>query len=78
MWTPSARAHHGRATRPYTTCLSDREWALAEPHLPPPARTGRPRRWPLRRIIDAVLYVLRAGCAWHLLPIGHFPPWRTV
>lgn len=78
MWTPAARAHHGRDTLPSTTCLSDREWALAEPHLPPPARTGRPRRWPLRRIIDAVLYVLRAGCAWPLLPVGHFPPWRTV
>ena len=78
MWTPAARAHHGRDTLPSTTCLSDREWALAEPHLPPPARTGRPRRWPLRRIIDAVLYVLRAGCAWPLLPVGHVPPWRTV
>ena len=89
MWTPAARAHHGRDPLLSTTCLFDREWALVEPHLPPPARTGRPRRWALRRVVDAVLYVLRAGCAWPLLPVGDFPPggpftggsaacWRTV
>ena len=72
MWTPAARAHHGRDPLLSTTCLFDREWALVEPHLPPPARTGRPRRWPLRHVVTAILYVLRAGCAWPFLPVGQF------
>jgi transposase len=44
---------------------------------PPPARTGRPRRHSLRTIVNAILYLPRAGCAWRLLPLD-WPPWRTV
>jgi transposase len=49
------------------------------PHLPAdrPGRRGRPRVWPLRRIIEAILYVDRTGCAWRYLP-SDFPPWQTV
>jgi putative transposase len=49
------------------------------PHLPAerPGRRGRPRIWPLRRIIEAILYLDRTGCAWRYLP-GDFPPWQTV
>lgn len=39
---------------------------------------GRPREVDMRRVLDAVLYVTRAGCAWRLLPREHFPPWQTV
>lgn len=77
MWTPAARAQLARDTRPYATGLTDAEWALVSPLLPEPARTGRPRRWPLRTIMDAILYVLRTGCAWRHLP-SEFPPWSTV
>ena len=77
MWTPAARAQLVRDDRPYATSLTDTEWSLIAPFLPPPARTGRPRRWPMRSIVDAILYVLRAGGAWHLLP-RDFPPWGTV
>ncbi len=47
------------------------------PFLPPPRRTGRPRRWPMREIIDAIFYVLRAGCPWRMLP-DSFPPVSAV
>jgi putative transposase len=49
------------------------------PHLPPevPGRRGRPRIWPTRRIVEAILYVDRAGCPWRYLP-ADFPPWRTA
>lgn len=77
MWTPAARAQRVRAATPYATCLTDPEWRLAEPFLPSPAEVGRPRRWPMRAILDAILYVLRTGCAWRHLP-GEFPPWKTV
>jgi transposase len=42
-----------------------------------PGRRGRPRVWPLRRIVEAILYLDRTGCAWRYLP-SDFPPWKTV
>src|SRR3546814_4452464 len=45
--------------------------------MPPPAKTGRPREWPIREIMNAIFYVLRAGCAWRMLP-KDFPPMTTV
>lgn len=77
MWTPAARAQLAREARPYATGMTDAEWTLVAPLLPPPARVGRPRCWPLRMILDAILYVLRTGCAWRHLP-REFPPWGTV
>lgn len=77
MWTPAARAKLARDTRPYATGLTDAEWAIVAPFGPAPARTGRPRRWPMRAILDAILYVLRTGVAWRHLP-HEFPPWGTV
>jgi putative transposase len=64
--------------RPAYPCdLSDAEWAILAPLLPPPASCGRPRKWPERLVADAVFYVLRSGCAWRMLP-REFPPWPTV
>jgi putative transposase len=40
-------------------------------------RTGRPRTYPLRKIVNAVFYLDRSGCAWRSLP-HDFPPWKTV
>jgi putative transposase len=65
------------ARRAYPSDLSDAEWALLAPLLPPPAPRGRPRKWPERVVADAVFYVLRSGCAWRMLP-REFPPWPTV
>jgi transposase len=49
------------------------------PHLPGyvPGWRGRPRVWPARRIVEAILYIDRAGCAWRYLPCD-FPPWQTA
>ena len=63
--------------RPYPSDLSDAEWELLAPLLPPPSWTGRPRKWPARVIADAIFYILRSGCAWRMLP-HEFPPWPTV
>ncbi len=63
-------------THSYLTDLSDAEWVRLE-QLLPAARTGRPRHHRLRTIVNALLYVLRTGCAWRLLPID-WPPWQTV
>ena len=61
----------------YQSDLSDAEWSCLEPYLPGPEATGRPRLHSPRKILDAILYVLRSGCAWRLLP-NDFPPWKTV
>ena len=65
------------ASTGYSSDLTDQEWVLLEPLLPGPSSTGRPRIHSLRLLIDAMLYVLKTGCAWRLLPIN-FPSWGTV
>jgi putative transposase len=77
MWTPATRRRHSRAALRYASDVTDAEWRLLEPLLPPASRRGRRRAWPLREIVNAIFYVLRAGCSWRLLP-DSFPPWRTV
>jgi putative transposase len=57
--------------------LTDAEWECLPHYLPPLPRHGRPRTHPLRRVLDAICYVLRTGCAWRYLP-SNFPPWQTV
>ncbi len=66
-----------RMRRPYPSDLSDAEWILLEPLLASSERRGRPAKWPMRRIADAVFYLLRSGCAWRMLP-REYPPWQTV
>ena len=61
----------------YPSDLSDREWQLLEPLLPPPRPGGRPITYPRREIVNAIRYVLRTGCSWRMLP-HDLPPWRIV
>lgn len=77
MWTPTTRRQHSRDHLRYGSDLTDAEWEIIAPFMPPPARTGRPREWPMREIMNAIFYVLRAGCPWRLLP-KDFPPMTTV
>jgi transposase len=69
----------GERATGYPSDLADAQWQVIAPHLPAgvPGRRGRPRVWPLRRIVEAILYLDRAGCPWRYLP-ADFPPWRTV
>jgi putative transposase len=63
-------------TRRYATDLTDEQFALVEPFLPPPKKMGRPPA-NLREVINGILYLLRTGCQWRMLP-KDFPPWSTV
>jgi putative transposase len=63
-------------TQCYDTDLTDEQFALLEPFLPKPKRTGRPPA-NLREVLNALLYLVRSGCQWRLLP-HDFPPWSTV
>jgi transposase len=61
----------------YATDLTDSEWALLAPFIPPAEPGGRPRSTDMREVLNAIFYILRGGCAWRLLP-HEFPPWKTV
>jgi len=81
--TGPARAHSTRPpgwqARRYPSDPSDPQWQVIAGYLPRYRHggRGRPRIWPLRQIVDAILYVDRTGCPWRYLPAS-FPPWQTV
>lgn len=66
-----------RKTKRYPSDLTDDEWRLIEPLMPPPAKRGRPRKVDLRERMNALRYLVRSGCGWEMLPI-HFGPWQTI
>ena len=62
--------------RNYASDLTDRQWQVIGKVLPEPSRRGRKptcRRW----VLDAIMYVVRTGCQWRMLP-ADFPNWNTV
>jgi len=65
----------------YPSSLTDAQWAVLQPLLPPAnnrtSRGGRPEKHDRRGILDAIFYLVRTGSAWRYLP-GGFPPWQTV
>lgn len=63
--------------RAYDTDLSDGQWGLIEPMIPAAEPGGRPRKAATRDLVDAILYFLRSGGSWRLLP-HDLPPWQTV
>jgi putative transposase len=63
--------------RAYATDLTDAQWEILRALLPSAPGGGRPRKTDMREVLNAILYVLRTGCAWHLLP-HDFPPAGTV
>ena len=77
MWTDGARTDHARAELALPWDLMDGEWAVPGPLLPRPSRVGRPRKWRLRRIVEAIPYLLCGGLPWRMPP-PCFPPVSTV
>ncbi len=63
--------------RDYPTDLTDAEWIILGPLVPAPKPGGRPAKYTRREVINAIRYVLRAGCAWRLLP-HDLSPWQLV
>ncbi len=65
------------ARKPYPSDLTDEQWALIEDLIPPAKAGGRPREVAMREVVNAIMYLLRTGCAWRLLP-HDFPKWNLV
>lgn len=76
-WTDIARREHSREGLRYPSDMTDAEWALTAPFVPPAKRGGRPRTADMREVLNAILYIAASGCAWRLLP-KCFPPMSTV
>jgi len=62
---------------PYPSDLSDAEWQILKPLIPPAKPGGRPRKHDMRDILNGIFYEIRSGCAWRMLP-HDLPPWQTV
>jgi transposase len=77
MWTTEQRQAHERRGLRYPSDLTDAEWALVEPFIPPARRGGRKRTVDVREVLNGILYVLATGCQWRALP-KDLPPKSTV
>ena len=61
----------------YSSDLTQEQWDILLPLLPPAKPGGRPRSVDLREVVNGILYVLRAGCSWRMTP-DDLPPWQTL
>ena len=61
------------ARKPYPSDLTDEQWVLLEPLVPPAKHGGRPREVEMREIVNTILYLNRTGCQWDMLPHDLLP-----
>jgi transposase len=77
MWDEITRRQYGREGLRYASDMTDEEWGLIEPFMPPACGRGRPRTTSLRAVLNAIFYMVQTGCQWRMLP-KDFPPFTTV
>ncbi len=77
MWTVENRPRYNRDALRYPSDLTDEEWALVQPLLPPAKRGGRRRSVDLRAVVNGLMYVLSTGCQWRYVP-KDLPPKSTI
>lgn len=65
------------ASKRYTSDLTDAQWAIIEPLIPPPKPGGHPRTTDIREVLNGIFYREKNGCSWENLP-KDFPPAKTV
>jgi putative transposase len=64
--------------KPYPSDLTDAQWALLEPLIPPAKLGGCPRQHDMREVLNALFYHSREGCSWRAIPHDFGIPWKTV
>ena len=77
MWTNKNRARYDRSKLRYPSDLSDAEWKLIEPMIPPGKSGGGKRTVIMREVVNGLMYILSTGCQWRALP-KDLPPKSTV
>lgn len=68
MWTPENRKRYNRDHLRYPSNLTDEEWALVAPLIPPAKTGGRKRTVDLRQVLNGIMYILSTGCGWRYIP----------
>jgi transposase len=77
MWTTETRARHDRSKLRYPSDLTDDEWSLVKPLIPPAKPGGRKREVDEREVVNGIMYVLSTGCQWRFVP-KDLPPKSTL
>jgi transposase len=77
MWTKENRALYDRSKLRYESDLTDAEWALVAPLLPPAKHGGAPRTVDERDLVNGLMYILSTGCQWRAIP-KDLPPRSTL
>lgn len=77
MWTNENRVQYDRSTLRYPSDVTDPEWKLLRPLIPPAKRGGNRRTVDVREVVNGVMYILSSGCQWAALPTD-LPPRSTV
>src|SRR6478735_4807227 len=77
MWTPENRGRYDRSKLRYPSDLTEAEWGLVLPLIPPAKRGGNRRHVDVRQIVNALMSILSTGCQWRALP-KDLPPRSTV
>ena len=77
MWTSKNRARYDRSKLRYPSDLTDDEWGLVEPLIPPGKTGGGKRRVNMREVVNGLLYILSTGCQWRAIP-KDLPPKSSV
>jgi transposase len=77
MWTTENRARYDRSKLRYPSDLTDEEWSLVGPLIPPAKRGGNRRTVDVREVVNGIMYILSTGCQWSALP-KDLPPRSTV
>src|SRR5713226_1362921 len=77
MWTSKNRARYDRSKLRYPSDLTDEEWGLVEPLIPPGKTGGGKRRVIMREVVNGLMYILSTGCQWRAIP-KDLPPRSSV
>jgi len=77
MWDAENRVRYDRSKLRYPSDLTDAEWAIIAPLIPPAQRGGNKRTVDVREIVNGLMYILSTGCQWAALP-KDLPPRSTV
>ena len=77
MWTSKNRGRYDRSRLRYPSDLTDEEWALVEPLIPPAKRGGNRRHVVVREVVNGLMYILSTGCQWRAIP-KDLPPRSTL
>src|SRR4026208_1631037 len=77
MWTNENRARYDRSHLRYPSDLTDDEWKLVEPLIPPGGRGGDKRTVIMREVVNGLMYILSTGCQWRAIP-KDLPPRSTL